>query len=190
MKRIYFSINSLFLVPINLKQDELSGCLSFRRRRNLFNYTKRFLLRRNDKRVCRNKNTSAIFLLLILLCTFNIVACSSTKKTSASNNQTKETVKNDTYRVIVSLISTGQGIDRNAKEKFIVYNDSMAVINHIFTKYEEIHWGREGEVDYCMMLKELNSSKQKIFVDGLKNIFADNKLVFIKENTPCVNKRK
>jgi hypothetical protein len=135
-------------------------------------------------------NFKAWNLFLISYFLFLILGCSSSKKTSASNNQTKDTIKNDTYRVIVSFISTGQGIDHHAKEKFITYNDSMAVINHIFTKYEEIHWGREGEVDYCLMLKELNSSKQKIFVDGLKNIFADNKLVFIKENSPCINKRK
>jgi hypothetical protein len=51
-------------------------------------------------------------------------------------------------------------------------------------KFNKVGWGREGEVDYCFTLKELNPDKQAQFIDDLKAAFKGNELIQILENHP------
>lgn len=132
-----------------------------------------------------------IYLLIILIGTLNVFACSSSKNAStAVIIKTDDSIKVDNYRIIVSFISIGQGPDIKAKGEFKNYISNFEQNQNVKIRYEEIHWGREGEVDYCMKLSELNAIQQISFVDGIKNMFNGNKLVFIKENSPNANIRK
>jgi hypothetical protein len=128
------------------------------------------------------------YFLIILIGSLNIFACSSSKIATIPINKANDSI--NTYRIIVSFISTGQGLDIKAKGEFKNYISNFEQSQNVKISYEEIHWGREGEVDYCMMLKELNSVQQNSFVDGLKTMFISNKLIFIKENSPYMNIRK
>ena len=51
--------------------------------------------------------------------------------------------------------------------------------------YETTNWGREGEVDYCLKLAELDKKKQELFITEIKEILKNSALVRFKENTLC-----
>jgi len=109
-------------------------------------------------------------------------ACKSAKK-----NQNNPGV--DTYRVIVSFISKGEGPDAKTKTSFESYVLSFGKKEGKTITYDIYSWGREGETDYCFYLKELSKGKQDDFVNGLKNLTKESSLVFINENSPCSHKK-
>ena len=83
------------------------------------------------------------------------------------------------YRLIVSFISIGEGINMEVQksfEKFVAsYSPKVA--------FETNKWGREGETDYCLQLTELSSVQQDELVRKVKEITM--KKVHIKENEKC-----
>ena len=56
--------------------------------------------------------------------------------------------------------------------------------------YETTNWGREGEVDYCFKLTELDKKKQKLFIIETKEILKTSSLVRYKENITCRQNKK
>jgi hypothetical protein len=86
-----------------------------------------------------------------------------------------------TARFVVSFYSTGQGIDAAARDEFEKFLGSYPKK----IAYEPKHWGREGEVDYCLALSELSPADQVDFVSKAKNILAKSQLVHQKENSAC-----
>lgn len=138
--------------------------------------------------------TIAIALISVFL--FTGFSCQNTKKASStSSDSSKKTgasstiSKNTTYRLVVSFISIGSGIDATAKSSF----------DELITKTQKetgksvdntpAAWGREGEVDYCMTLTNLSKEQQTKFVAETKKILSGNSLVFITENSECKHKR-
>jgi hypothetical protein len=109
-------------------------------------------------------------------------ACKGTKKSQKSTGL-------DSYRVIVSFISKGEGPDAKTKASLESYVLSFGKKEGKTIAYDMYHWGKEGEMDYCFYLKELNKGKQEAFVKGLKNLTKASSLVFINENTPCSHKK-
>lgn len=91
-----------------------------------------------------------------------------------------------TYRVIVSFVSFGAGIDTETHDKFKAQldNDPKKPV------YEAIGWGREGEVDYCLLLKEFNPNEQKEFIAGLKKLVEKSDRVRMEEYKPCAHKKQ
>lgn len=94
------------------------------------------------------------------------------------------------YRITVSFISIGGGPDYKTKEKFDKYVADFGKKNHVKIKYEQVGWGREGEVDYCFALLELEEPQKSTFVKEVKAMIGENELVKIKENTTCRKPRK
>lgn len=89
------------------------------------------------------------------------------------------------YRLVVSFISQAAGIDRQLHPKFMeLYKSYKPAVTAEVTP-----WGREGEVDYCFKLNELNSKQQKDFVQKVREAMGNTDMVYIKENAPCVHKR-
>ena len=90
------------------------------------------------------------------------------------------------YRLVVTFISIGEGTDQEAGpmlENYVsVFNDE----NSILASYDRIPWGREGEIDNCFMLNNFSSVQQKSFIDGVNELFKENKLVQITENRRIV----
>ncbi|MBT8195756.1 MAG: hypothetical protein KJO64_04980 [Bacteroidia bacterium] len=93
------------------------------------------------------------------------------------------------YRIIVSFISWGAGVDPDARKKMdncIAENQENTEIEVAF---EDMPWGREGEVDFCFTLSELGEEEQENFVASMKKAFEGNELVQIYENSPAIHKR-
>ena len=104
--------------------------------------------------------------------------------------KTANAKEGDAYSLIVSFFSIGEGIDGKAKAAFLDYITTFEHNEMTKISYEEVHWGREGEVDYCMQLQELYATQQVRFVAGLKELFKDKKLVKLEQNSPCLHKVK
>lgn len=90
----------------------------------------------------------------------------------------------DSYRLVVEFYSIGQGIDGNANDAFVKF------LNAYRPKltYTPTHWGREGEVDYCLTLSALSRGEQGEFVKKAKAILRKSRLVHFSEHSKCVHK--
>lgn len=129
-----------------------------------------------------------VHLVLIPIILFT-TACSSPKSAVNNSPQRMERVVPDSYRIIVSFFSIGEGIDAKAKDKFLDFISYFEKKEMTKISMEEFHWGREGEVDYCMKLEELNAPQQVRFLQELRDILKDYNLIHIDENSPCLHKR-
>ena len=115
-------------------------------------------------------------------------SCHSTKKIEKNVETTIENVNSDlvnNFRFIVSFYSPGNGIDRKMQQKYqeFIANNYPKVI------FEKIKWGKEGEIDFCFKLNELDEEKKKQFVKNSKEILSNSNRVHIYENTPCKHKK-
>jgi hypothetical protein len=124
---------------------------------------------------------------------FFLLACKGNKK--AAKDQQSEQVKVEAVtdsisRLIVSFISIGGGIDRNAKSQFLQFTDQYKAANNVRIEWEVSGWGREGETDYCLKLNELNEQQQNEFISGLKNLLNSSKLVRYYEYEVCRGRRR
>lgn len=113
---------------------------------------------------------------------------SSTANNSSSTNTTnsKSMQSEKKYRLVVSFISIGTGIDRDAytkMEKFVKEHPKKPV-------YERYGWGREGETDVAFLLKEMKSSEQTKFISDLKAAIGNSDRVNYKENETAAGKLK
>jgi hypothetical protein len=88
----------------------------------------------------------------------------------------------DTFRMVVSFISIGAGTDPEAKAILEDYVYDYKLKNNKVVSYYTIPWGREGEVDCCFTLEELNASEQNNFIDGLNKVIQGKELIQITEN--------
>ena len=104
-------------------------------------------------------------------------AQSATPPVSQSTNLSKD----DNVRFIVSFYSMGAGIDVKIKDEFVKFMNSYPKK----IAYEPKHWGREGEIDYCLALAELSAGEQMEFVKKANEILSKSKIVHQKENSIC-----
>ena len=120
-----------------------------------------------------------------------LFACSSAKKTNDKKTTTQNIITIDTnYRFSVSFISIGEGTDKKAKQIFEQYLEESQKKNNEKLIYKPVNWGREGEVDYCFMLTELDKEKQELFITETKEILKSSSLVRFRENAICRQKKK
>ena len=96
----------------------------------------------------------------------------------------------ESYRLTISFISVCCGINSGAKAKLDEFISSYEKRKDVKLERETVHWGREGEVDYCFKLAELSSDGQKAFVLEIRSLLEKAERVHIEENAPCRNKRK
>ena len=89
------------------------------------------------------------------------------------------------YRLKVSFTSMGGGIDFKAKTKYDAFIIDFGKRNNATLQHETATWGREGEVDYCFNLGQLNPRQQGAFVQESKALLKDNELVDVAENVVC-----
>jgi hypothetical protein len=120
-----------------------------------------------------------IFSVLIFSCRNN-----PQSKSEPAADQTHQSSK-EIYDLYVSFFSRASGIDYTAFEKF------EAFLNEFSPKVqaEEIRWGREGEVDYCINFKNLTKAQKQKFLSEARKITEGSDRVHFKENAPCVYKR-
>lgn len=101
-----------------------------------------------------------------------------------NHSQTGQKTGNN-YDLTASFYSIGEGTDAATMEKFIqfldTYRDKITI--------NKTPWGREGEIDYCINLTNLEENAKSEFLKKAKGILAASKLVHVNENAPCRNKR-
>lgn len=120
--------------------------------------------------------------IIVMLAMAVIASCSNARSGIEKHNSEAE---NGRYRLTVSFISIGSGIDREAKNRLdsFIREYSQRVGVEILT--ESRTWGREGEIDYCLALKELTAEQQSVFVLKAKEILANSTRVKVDENASC-----
>ena len=127
-----------------------------------------------------------IFLSLTTIISLSLFSCKSKKEsntvskinTETNTSNTSQNIANGTYRLIVSFISIGTGVDGEAYsrvEKFIQDHPKKP-------SYEKKRWGREGEEDFMFTLKEFKASEQQKFISDLKAAIGKSDRVHYKEN--------
>lgn len=128
-------------------------------------------------------------IVLFITCNLLLMA-SSCKSSSSSKSSTKMTNKTenkevkDNYTLVISFYSIGGGTDGTHIRKFNEFVENYnPKPSPIITP-----WGREGEIDYCFTLNELSTKQKKDFVNQVRELLKDCKLVHINENAPCVHK--
>ena len=126
------------------------------------------------------------FLTLTTLISLSLLSCKSKKesntvseiKTESNTSITSQNTANGTYRLIVSFISIGTGVDADAYnklEKFVQGHPKKP-------SYEKKRWGREGEEDFMFSLKEFKAEEQVKFISDLKVAIGKSDRVQYKEN--------
>lgn len=98
---------------------------------------------------------------------------------------TKLTNESPVMPFIVSFYSSGEGIDRGFPEKLLAFIESYGNKIKIKIEFSEIHWGREGETDYCFPLSGMQDSGILNFKSGLKDALKGAEHVHFLENQPC-----
>ena len=89
------------------------------------------------------------------------------------------------YRFTVSFISKGAGTDYQIKQKYDAFIADFEFRNKVQIITNKASWGREGEVDYCFDLKDLNSTMTDSFIAESKALLSASTLINIGENTRC-----
>lgn len=127
------------------------------------------------------KKIFLLFFFPLLLAFFNnsYAQRSSTQPQLAAmpSNQNPST-KKVKFALVISFTSHASGIDGEKYDAIIKYITSHPKK----PKYKIYGWGREGERDICMNLKELKKSERKIFIDEIKKLAAGSDRVFVNLN--------
>ncbi|CAN5234411.1 hypothetical protein BH09BAC5_BH09BAC5_19150 [soil metagenome] len=100
---------------------------------------------------------------------------------SAVTTVVAENQEEEIYRLTVSFISKGEGIDEKTLESF----ENWLKMQPKQPVFEITHWGREGETNYCLKLNELSTREQEIFVKDVRTQLTDKELVFVTEYAKC-----
>ena len=115
-------------------------------------------------------------LILMALCSIAFASC-KTKKASTSTT-TADTGTQVKCRLAISFYSIGSGINGAKYDEIKNYIDKHPKK----PAYEQIPMGREGEVDICLSLKEMNNSEQKDFIKEIKKMGEGADRVNVNEN--------
>ncbi|MEP7169751.1 MAG: hypothetical protein ABI855_10320, partial [Bacteroidota bacterium] len=89
----------------------------------------------------------------------------------------------------VSFISIGEGTDQHGKEILDSFLNEWATNHKQEIGYQTFQWGREGEVNFCFSLSELNEKQQMEFINGIKEKFKGHDLIKFTENEPYPHRR-
>ena len=122
-----------------------------------------------------------------VLTMLTIISCKPKEKISkqvvvvSDTPMVKQDENTDTFRVVVSFISIGEGTDPEASAKLQAYLDKIGKDFGLHATNIRFAWGREGEIDNCFLLSDFNASQQTAFIKGLRDLFKGNSLVIIEE---------
>ena len=130
-----------------------------------------------------------LLLATMALSIIGFAACKNHEKTSGSADKTQKMQQNNTYSLVVSFISIGQGVDQKAIEQYNEFIAQFEKENNVKINLEKVPWGREGEVDYCIDLTGLDKKTAEKFSTKTEELLSKNNLVKVEKNAPCVHKR-
>lgn len=145
-------------------------------------------------------------LILFISCLVLLLSCKNNKPVAAENAESrpvppsapvadqesappKEKVQPDTFRVVISFISIGEGTDPEGPAKVERVLKSWENKKGTAVTYTVQPWGREGEADYNFTLRGMSAPDQQEFVKQLQSALKDEKLIIVTENKPNRFKR-
>jgi hypothetical protein len=105
------------------------------------------------------------------------------KMDSLKNANKIEKLKSANDALVVSFISLASGIDAPAATRLEAELDVFNKKSECGIVFEKKNWGREGELDYCIL-----SSDPKCMADVTEMVklkFSGNRRILIKEHAPC-----
>ena len=114
-----------------------------------------------------------------LLILFIIVSCSISRKETVSTFSKDSNVCN----MNVSFRSIGSGIDRKSYKLFLLFIEQFENDEKVKLTYEQIFWGREGEMDYCFHYSNLTETQIIKFEKEIKELFIESKSVYYSKET-------
>ena len=114
-----------------------------------------------------------------LLILFITVSCSISRKETVSTFSKDSNVCN----MNVSFRSIGSGIDRKSYKLFLLFIEQFENDEKVKLTYEQIFWGREGEMDYCFHYINLTESQIIKFKKEIKELFIESKSVYYSKET-------
>lgn len=136
---------------------------------------------------------------IILIATSSLFACKNSSQAMDSDkiepsNSGKHETKNNmqeevTYDMILSFISKGEGIDYTLKKKIDNILNSFNKKNNTNLKPETLAWGREGEIDYNFITKNLSTSQKDELTSQVRETIGSSDMVHITFNQKSVHKR-
>ncbi len=138
------------------------------------------------------------FIIITLIASSTLIACKNSSKAmssdriepSNSGKNIKQVETQDvTYDMIISFISKGEGVDNKMVEKINAAIATFNKDNNVNLKPEKVGWGREGEVDYNFIAKNLSTGQKKALATKIKETIGSSDMVFVKFNTKSVHKR-
>lgn len=136
-------------------------------------------------RVELNAGRPIFWMVCLAVVSVGFHACKSSQSSVDSNTKVEAPAEDDTYLLVVSFFSPGNGIDRDMKKKFEEYIAS----DYPALTYDKTAWGREGEVDFCIKGSQLSKSEKAAFVSGSKELLVSSSKVRISENAECKRKK-
>ena len=124
---------------------------------------------------------------LISLTFITLLSCFSFNNLKNNGVSKQEPIKDelvDKFKLIVSFFSPGNGIDRK------VLNIYVNFLRNCYPKiiYEKIKWGREGELDFCFTLNELEEKQINQFISESEDILSVSSRVHIYKDSPLKHK--
>ena len=136
------------------------------------------------------------FTFIILIATSCLFACKNSSKAMggdtiepSNSNKTETPQKDPTYDMIISFISKGEGIDRKLKTKIDEAILAFNTKHQLKIELNGLSWGREGETDYNLILKNLSTSQKKEFISSIEEIVGTSDMAPITFNQKSVHKR-
>lgn len=119
-----------------------------------------------------------LFSLLLVTLFIGLIACTSSKKNATTEDS------GETYYMVVSFYSPGNGIDHKMKKEYIEFINTYtgSVI------YEEISWGKEGEIDLCITFIGKSTQKEHDFIKESRKLLSASHRINIYENSECRHK--
>lgn len=117
-------------------------------------------------------------------------SASPAEPTASTSSVKSDSSIQDNYRFVVSFYSIGEGTEREQINNFEIFILDYGKKFNTTLAYEKSHWGREGEVNYCLRLSEIGISEQQTFIDEARKLLSSAKLVHFSEHTACGGRRK
>ncbi|MCO6498770.1 MAG: hypothetical protein J5I47_00135 [Vicingus serpentipes] len=131
---------------------------------------------------------------IILIVCLTFFSCKNSTSVNSDKESTTKTLPQNTnnevlYDIIISFTSMGEGIDyalrKEVDAEILNFNNE----HNLTIQPQIVHWGREGEADYNILLKNLSTSQKKKFISSLKEMVGISELTLIYLNQKAVHKR-
>jgi len=109
---------------------------------------------------------------------------------NTGTSDAKEVIQQDiVFDMIISFISKGEGIDYKLRDSIKEVVKSFNEKNNTSIKPVKVGWGREGEVDYNFILKNLSTTQKDDLVSQVKEALGSTDMAHLTFDKKSVHKR-